>query len=369
MIWTEGQAKALKAVDHWFYQESKKKQIFRIYGYAGTGKTTLAKHFAKDIGEAGEVAFGAFSGKAALVMAKNGCYGARTLHSLVYLADQDPKTGEIKWRLNRAGSPLKTVKLLIIDECSMVNEELGRDICSFGVPILVLGDPGQLPPPEGSGFFTKQEPDIMLTEVRRQAKDNPIIYLADLFRNKEYPALGSYGESVVTNKMLTTDLLESDVVMVGRNSTRFDYNQKIRRLRGIDSALPIKGEKLICLKNDKDLQIFNGGIFTVEEVITPKYKSNLYHALLRSDDVIRPLLAPRIHPSMFDEDVPKPTWQNLRGTQEFDFGYVLTVHRAQGSQWNNSLIVDESYCFREFRWNWLYTAATRSIEKTKLVVS
>ena len=57
----------------------------------------------------------------------------------------------------------------------MVDEDLGRDLLSFGKPVLVLGDPAQLPPVKGGGFFTEAEPDVMLTEVHRQAADNPII--------------------------------------------------------------------------------------------------------------------------------------------------------------------------------------------------
>ena len=64
----------------------------------------------------------------------------------------------------------------------MVDEELGRDLLSFGKPVLVLGDPAQLPPVKGGGFFTEAEPDIMLTEVHRQAADNPIIRMSMVVR-------------------------------------------------------------------------------------------------------------------------------------------------------------------------------------------
>ena len=63
----------------------------------------------------------------------------------------------------------------MIDECSMVDEELGRDLLSFGKPILVLGDPAQLPPVKGGGFFTETAPDVMLTEIHRQAEGSAII--------------------------------------------------------------------------------------------------------------------------------------------------------------------------------------------------
>ena len=77
----------------------------------------------------------------------------------------------------------------------MVDAELGRDLMSFGVPVLVLGDPAQLPPIQGGGFFTEAEPDMMLTEVHRQAEDNPIIRLSMDIRAGRDLDLGRYGET------------------------------------------------------------------------------------------------------------------------------------------------------------------------------
>ena len=124
----------------------------------------------------GKVAFAAFTGKAALVMRAKGCDGASTIHSLIYRARE---SGEEMPSFDLwDDAPASKAKLIIIDECSMVDEELGRDLKSFGVPLLVLGDPAQLPPISGGGFFTEAEPDVMLTEVHRQARDNPIIRLS-----------------------------------------------------------------------------------------------------------------------------------------------------------------------------------------------
>ena len=114
MKWNSQQEAALKSVDEWFYQRSKAQKVFRIFGYAGTGKTTLAKHFASNID--GDVAFGAFTGKASFVMRVNGCEGASTIHSMIYMAEVD-KTGEVHFRLNK-GADIKHCKLIIIDECS-----------------------------------------------------------------------------------------------------------------------------------------------------------------------------------------------------------------------------------------------------------
>src|SRR4029453_17373579 len=110
----------------------------------------------------------------------------------------------------------------VIDECSMVDAELGRDLLSFDCPLLVLGDPAQLPPVAGGGFFTEAEPDAMLTEVHRQARGDPIVRLSMEIRAGRSLAPGQYGESaIVTRATLDRErVLQADQVLVGRNVTR-----------------------------------------------------------------------------------------------------------------------------------------------------
>jgi exodeoxyribonuclease-5 len=366
MAWTEQQAAALKAVDKWFYQESKKQRVFRVFGYAGSGKTTLATHFASNID--GLVCFAAFTGKAALVMRKNGCPDARTIHSLIYKAIVNNQTGEVTYEINKE-SMLTDAALVIIDECSMVDEELAKDLLSFGVPVLVLGDPAQLPPVSGTGYFTDAEPDVMLTEIHRQSKDNPIIYLATQVREGIRLDLGEYGESRVVSKIKRTDALEADQIIVGRNITRTDINMKMRRLLNYDSDIPVSSDKLICLKNDKKLSIFNGGMFTLKKVLASKYKTQFFNMMLESDDEERPPLLVKVHKSFFSDEVPRPDWKVLKNSQEFDFGYAITAHKSQGSQWSNVLIHDESWCFRDQWERWLYTAITRASDRVTIVMN
>lgn len=366
-MWSPQQDEALKAVDKWFYNDSKKKPVFSLQGFAGTGKTTLAKHFAENID--GDTLFGAFTGKASLVMRKNGCIGARTLHSMLYLPEEDKNTGEVTWHLNRGGSPLNDCSLLIVDECSMVDPTMAKDLLSFNVPIIALGDPAQLPPISGQGYFTNMKPDVMLTEIHRQAKDNPIIHLATMLRNGQMPDLGEYGESRVIPKLNKADFMEADQVLVGRNITRNDMNKKMRKLLGYDSDKPLKDEKLVCLKNDKDLGIFNGEIFTVLQEIQQKYKTQFLHYALKSDDEDKGAVMVKVHGSFFQDEVPVPDWKFLKGSQELDYAYVLSVHKAQGSQWDNVLLLDESYCFRDDKWKWLYTGVTRAAEKVVVVAN
>ena len=372
--WGPQQAAALKAVNDW-YREFKLKKgkgvqpVFSLHGYAGTGKTTLARHFAEFVD--GEVLYAAFTGKAAMVMRNNGCPTARTIHSLIYIGDEDPKTGEVTWRVNRNGSALNEASLLIVDECSMVNAEMGKDLLSFGCPILALGDPGQLPPVSGSGFFSDMKPDAMLTEIHRQAKDSPIIYLATLARQGEPIEVGEYDGCVVTEKLLKSDLLSHEQMLCGRNVTRVDMNKRFRKLLKFDEDLPQPGERLICLKNDKDLKIFNGGLFIHKENLAAKskYETSFLKMLVDSVDEDRENIRLRVHKSFFSDDVPVPDWRILKGSQEADYSYCLSVHKSQGSQFGSVLILDESYCFREDRNKHLYTAITRAVEKLTLVIN
>src|SRR3974390_2833622 len=173
-VFTPHHDAALKAVAAWLKSSPGNRgtpQIFRLFGYAGTGKTTLARHLAEDVD--GKVVFGAFTGKAALVMRRKGCAGASTIHSLIYRPrDSGEETPSFElWD----EAPASKAKLIVIDECPRVDAEPGGDLLSFGVPVLVLGDPAQLPPIQGGGFFTDAEPDAMLTEVHRQAQDDPIV--------------------------------------------------------------------------------------------------------------------------------------------------------------------------------------------------
>lgn len=366
MKWSPQQNAALKAVDKWFYQESKKKQVFRVFGYAGTGKTTLARHFAENID--GDVCYAAFTGKAALMMQKNGCVGARTIHSLIYIAEVDNKTGEVNFRLNRTQSALNDAALLIIDECSMVDEKMARDLLSFRKPILVLGDPAQLPPVEGAGFFTEAKPDVMLTEIHRQAEENPIIYLATEVRNGTFPDIGEYGDSRVVTKLTSQDALNASQIIVGRNTTRDDLNRKMRKMLKLDPDTPVIGDRLICLKNDYDVGIYNGGMFTVESFGEQQYKNNfLRMSLGRVDETDSFPVSVKVHKSFFMSDVAVPDWKTLKGSQRFDYGYAITCHKSQGSQWDNVLIYDESWCFRDVWQRWLYTAVTRAADKVTIL--
>jgi exodeoxyribonuclease-5 len=365
---------ALKAVGTWL--KAKRPQIFRLFGYAGTGKTTLARYFASHVD--GQVQFAAFTGKAAQVLRSKGALNARTIHSLIYRPRgeeqvADAATGKTSmsptFALNRQ-SPIARAKLVIVDECSMVDEDLGRDLLSFGTPILVLGDPAQLPPISGGGFFTEHEPDILLTEIHRQARDNPIIRLAlDVREGREFMR-GDYGTAKVIGKEEVTQelVLAADQVLVGTNRTRKRYNQRLRELKGFSAAYPQAGDKLVCLRNDPSKGLLNGSLWKVMTSSRETVKPGINLLVSpEEDDPERGVAKIKLLKATFEDSQTEIPWTMRKRFDEFDYGYALTVHKAQGSQWNDIVLFDESWAFKETRQRWLYTAITRAAETLTVV--
>lgn len=361
MAWSPQQDKALKEVSDWLKRG--RPQVFRLFGFAGTGKTTLARHLAKDID--GEVCFGAFTGKAALVMRSKGCKDARTIHSLIY-RPRDVDSEEPSFVLNDE-SPAMSASLIVIDECSMVDEELGRDLLSFGKPVLVLGDPAQLPPVKGGGFFTESEPDVMLTDVHRQAQDNPIVRLSMLVREGGALDYGDFGAARVISKrdIDSMAVTKADQVLVGLNRTRRNYNKRMRELFGFTQPLPEAGDKLVCLRNDRTKGLLNGSLWKVKTTAAMR-RNKLRMSLVPEDDLARKAVRVGVIPAFFESEDEIP-FALRKDSDEFDYGYALTVHKAQGSQWDEVVLFDESYAFREHRHRWLYTGITRAAERLTIV--
>ncbi|PQA86128.1 ATP-dependent DNA helicase [Hyphococcus luteus] len=362
MKWSPQQDDALVAVERW--RKAGESQVFRLFGFAGAGKTTLARHIAENAG--GEVAFAAFTGKAAHVMRQKGCVGATTIHSLIYRpsrADEEDE-GEPSFTI-RHDAPAADADLIVIDECSMVDEDLGKDLLSFNKPVLVLGDPAQLPPVKGGGFFTEGDPDFMLTEIHRQAADNPIIRLSMAIREGESFDEQSEECRVISKRdVQTEEIMEADQILVGANRTRKRYNDRLRELHGHAADTPEAGEKLVCLRNNKKKGLLNGGLWTVERTMKPKGGRVRFAVRPEEGGKAVTVTVPR---GFFTEGPETVPWLQRKGADEFDYGYALTVHKAQGSQWDNVVLFDESYMFREHGARWLYTGVTRAAERLTLV--
>ncbi len=391
MKWSPQQDKALLSFKRW-WEDGHPGNIFHIFGFAGTGKTTLAKELASFVG--GMVKYAAFTGKAASVMRAKGCGSASTIHSLIYntkrqsrlklveleqellncndvqrreqlqeqIANERLNLSQPNFSLNQH-SEIRYAALVIIDEVSMVDGRLGQDLLSFERPILVLGDPAQLPPVKGAGFFMTEEPEVMLTEVHRTALDNPVLQLATKIRAKESVALGDYGESrVVTAAQLEMgSSLQYDQVIVGRNRTRTGANESIRKQLGFDDRFPMENDKLVCLKNNHQIGLMNGALYTTKISIVTEDDVTMTIQPEDGGEFLDVVAFP--HPFL-GQDIPR--WNDSR-LEEFTFGYAITCHKAQGSEWGSVFIVDESSAFRADAARWLYTAVTRASKKVMLV--
>jgi exodeoxyribonuclease-5 len=360
MDWSTQQNEAITAVDRWL-RDPYAGQVFRLFGFAGCGKTTIAKAIADNANTA--VRFACFTGKASLVLRSKGCRDAGTIHGLIYRVEEGPG-GKPIFTLN-AESPLARGGLLIIDEVSMVDEELALDLLSFGCRVLVLGDPAQLPPVKGTGYFINAEPDFMLTEVHRQAANNPIIRMSMDLRAGKPLTVGAYGDSRVLRRrdLGQSTVLAADQIIVGTNKTRRGVNAKVRGLLGFEDRLPEQSDRLICLRNNKEKDLLNGGMWEVSEA-------------WEVDDGI-------VKMEVMSIDNPDHTWpleivvpqefflgtedtldyRTRRDYDEFDYGNAITCHKAQGSQYSRVCVFDESASFREHAKRWGYTALTRAADR------
>lgn len=384
MQWSPQQEQAIAAVQAWLKDPSGA-QVFKLFGYAGTGKTTLAKVLAAEVKTA---LYATFTGKAALVLRSKGCEGASTIHSLIYKVEIDPATGERNFVLNWE-SELVRADLLVVDEVSMVGEDLALDLLKLAKRVLVLGDPAQLPPVKSEGHFIRGEPDQMLTEVHRQAADNPIIRMSMDIRAGKRIAPGTYGESLVLGRearrtgreRIAELIIEADQIICGLNRTRTAMNLRARELKGIGNALlpdqPVPGDKLICLRNDHEAGLLNGSLWNVLEAELveqgkgkdgdpriPKWQMRVESL----DEPDRDPLRVGVFPHFFRGTEKELSWKERRYSDEFTFGQAITCHKAQGSQWDRPIVFDESGVFREDAAKWLYTAVTRAAEAITLVL-
>lgn len=398
MDFSPEQTRALDSVGNWLKQAQGgdlSQPIYRLFGYAGTGKTTIAKHLAAQSN--GPVVFSAYTGKATHVLSTKGCGDCSTIHQLIYLPKEksrarlrelmaeaaqmtllNPEHPKLKvlekqieeekanmrrpmWQLN-LDSKLKETSLLVVDECSMVDGPTAEDLLTFGVPILALGDPAQLPPVKGTGYFTDAKPDFLLQEIHRQARDNPIIEMSRIVREGGYLRPGQYGESAVLNinDWDGSTVMEADQLLVGRNGTRKSFNARYRELLGRESELPEGGDKLVCLRNDHEKGLLNGSLWSVNRREGDGTDGSIGLQLSgeQGETVYTSAHACYFHGQ-------EPEWYEKKDHDEFDYGYSLTVHKSQGSQWNNVLLFDEWN--RPDRKQWLYTGITRAAEKIQVI--
>lgn len=377
----------------WKKKDFSTKPTFEITGAAGTGKTTLVRYLIESIGLSfKEVIFMAYVGKATLALAKQGL-PAQTIHSAICDIQYKPiKDSKGKVLKDPEGKVLRRpvfskkimldpkIKLLVVDEGRMVPEELAEWILSFEIPVIVLGDLNQLDPVMGSPYFLN-EPDTELTEIMRQAKDSPIPYLADKVIKGMPIMFGSHGDGKINIISLDheeeVDLLDSDVIICRKNKTRVAIIDHIRMfIKKYDTIDPVVGDKIICRRNNWD--IFNrdhvplvngmiGYITNIDFEHMTEYKMPFDFQPEDFDSFI----GINMDRKNFNQ-IGKEDYLTLRSNYDiFEYGYAITCHLAQGSQYDSVIIKMEN---GERHWHnkkarkWLYTAVTRAIDRLTIIM-
>ncbi len=408
---TPDQQDAEALIEEWFFHHGT--QIFVLCGYAGTGKTFLIDHTVRKLGlVAGKSAvFVAPTGKAASVLLRSGT-PAGTVHSLIYTREEDievDENGEIVserfLRFVRKEKIDPEIKLIVVDETSMVSDEVLRDLLSYGVKCLFSGDPAQLPPVGGSNTLLSM-PCVTLTQIVRQEKDNPIVRIASMARAGKLLPFGSYGDNVeilpknsLTPQQRRRLFLEADQIIVGTNRTRENLNREIRSYLGISASavLPVEGEKLICTLNNWSKTLDERGEFhLVNGIIGVCRNVKEGEDGLASLDFKADFLSHTVEALPFDTGVfetgkyyhgygdkacylqngalvHENNFEMLKRFKikredtvcRFEFAYAVTCHKAQGSEFDFVVVFDESRIFDDGA-RWLYTAITRA--KKKLVI-
>lgn len=400
---TPAQSSAVDAISDWLASDSD--DPFVLAGYAGTGKTTLLQEFINAQDE--PVTCCCYTGKAASVLARRLTNSrVTTIHKALYkpsppsmrelehLEDalaKDPNNEDLREAVAAEKRELmgKDVKfsvkqdhqispgdLIVVDEASMVTRRIFEDLGRTGAKILYVGDPGQLPPVKDAGFFCTHPPDVMLEEVLRQALDSPIIRMSMKVRKGEsisYCNEVDTGGTFIKADKSSLDgaqWLEYDQVITGTNLARRRINRYFRRMKyGTilgNVYYPISGDKLICLKNETLAEaVYVNGVLAsaTEDATYDEDFKQVSGTILWEGNIIENVPMYR-YPfwANYDDAAVEDLPVDRQGLREFDYGYAITVHKSQGSEWDRVILADDGMQAgnADFRKLWLYTAITRA---------
>lgn len=364
-----------------------------ISGYAGAGKSTLVKVIIDNlpgINPVEDVVYACYTGKAAQVLLKKGNRNVITLHKLLY--ESIPKPDGTFFR-----KPKDSIdyKIVVVDEVSMAPRTLMELLFKHDCFIICLGDPFQLPPVDkDQDNSLLAHPHVFLDEIMRQSQDSEIIQLSMKIRNHESIDYFKGKDVIIMPKTdLNTGVLQwADQILVGTNATRVAINNQMRDLLSRGDK-PENGDKVICLRNywdnfaTNDDPLVNGTIGYIDNV----YESFNKIPAWAGGNTIKVLHADFISdsdadfgPLQMDEKQILTGERCLdyraiyrlmsnRRTQhlipmEFTYGYAITGHKSQGSEWDKVLVLEERFPFeREEHARWLYTCCTRASSRLVLI--
>lgn len=378
-----------------YYKNEHDEYFVSFSGLAGTGKTTLINFIAATIRNHlnSDIAFCTFTGKASVVLKSklvdlDEFDYIGTIHSLIYRPIIDPDTKEIKgWYLRDEIDQ----NVIIIDEASMVSKDLWKDLLNFRIPIICVGDHGQLPPVSNDTFSLMNNPKYKLETIHRQAAENPIIKLSMLARNEGFINTGIYGKEAAkldyshpsARKALKNFKLDNNKqILCGMNKTRASVNKLIRKNLGFDRPEPFIGEKIICLKNNKKLNVMNGQMGFIKNITL--HSKHLFELQIRMDGMNYDIFTLALKKTFgvakygdYFEIIQDPEIKLEAASSKyrhndinvFDFGYCISVHKSQGSEWDNVILIEEynSYQSEDDMTRWLYTGITRAAKKLLII--
>ena len=361
MEYTKGQRLAMKEIIEWLGTDSK---VFRLAGLSGTGKTFVLSEIYRLFNKPEDIVFLAPTGRAAANLSMRGV-PAVTIHSFIYNLDQ---TSQAKLKFDLKESIPENVSIIVVDESSMLTIDMYNDILSFGKKTIFCGDPGQLPA-IGVDSHCLRNADITLTEIVRQAKDNPIVSLAVGLYNGERLKYGTFGGSVAIGSrdgVGIGTMLRADQIIVATNQERQRINKLIRDYHKRFDPIPEPGDKLVCTRNIWNTTV--GGVPIINGMIG-------YCEKIRMRSLDTALI--QFRPEHTTESVVLEMdclpfigrhRKVMTDLAQFDFGNAITLHKAQGSEWNNVLVVRDTVLPKVPEKVWLYTAMTRAKEKLVLAV-
>lgn len=380
-------------------QRYKNKEKYTVIaGYAGAGKSTLVRFIIEELKTYGvketDVCFACFTGKAAQVLLKKGNKNVITLHKLLYKSIPKESGGFV-----RIPNPSIPYKIVVVDEVSMAPKTLMDLLFKHDVYVICLGDPFQLPPVDKKeDNHLLDAPHIFLDEIMRQAQESEIIQLSMAIReNRPIEAFQGKEVQILNKEELNTGMLTwADQILVATNATRVSINTQMRKLLNFGEK-PQDGDKIICLRNywdcfsDNEEPLVNGTIGILKDsFLTKRYlpsivksTDGLSHIDLIMGDFISDsgmyFHSLEMDKKMIDTGEFSLDWKTVYQLNrnpktrdipplEFTYGYAITCHKAQGSEWDKVLVIEEKFPFDKIEHaRWLYTAVTRSSEKLVLV--
>lgn len=380
-------------------QRFKNKEKYTVIsGYAGAGKSTLVRFIIEELKsfdvKERDVCFACFTGKAAQVLLKKGNKNVLTLHKLLYKSIPKESGGFV-----RIPNPIIPYKIVVVDEVSMAPKTLMDLLFSHNVHVICLGDPFQLPPiDKKEDNHLLDTPHIFLDEIMRQAQESEIIQLSMAIRaGQEISNFQGKEVQVLSKDALNTGMLEwADQVLVATNATRVAINNQMRQMLNFGSE-PQDGDKVICLRNywdcmsENEEPLVNGTIGILQDVFCTKRYLPSYAQSVDGKNSIDILVGNFISDSgMYFSQLEmdkkmvttgeysldwKTTFKLNKNPRthdipplEFTYGYAITGHKSQGSEWDKVLVIEEKFPFDKIEHaRWLYTTVTRSSSKLVLV--